>query len=372
MIRYSEIGTKGEPVRSRMQDVLRQRVEDRLVYEEADFEKVRDMYGRIYAEMDNPEKYAEAVSEIPGVASVSPCITTGADMEKMKKTSERFDVGEKFAVRVNTSRTDFSSQEVERELGAYVEEFSGSSVDLDNPDTKIEADIRQDTAYMFSKRLQGSSGFPVGTGGRLACLISGGIDSPVAAYQMMTRGVDITPIYFYNKPIAAEDHLLRFRSSVEKLRRFHPGKNWDAYIVDLEEFNEQLMELGKGRMVVHRRMMFRIAERIAESDGLDGLVTGESLSQKSSQTTVNMETTSEAIDKPVHRPLVSWNKNQITRKAREIGTFEDASINSACQSLSPASPSTSTDVRTAEEMEHELDIERLVDQAIEDIKKISL
>jgi thiamine biosynthesis protein ThiI len=372
MVRYSELGTKSGPVQSKMKSVLRQRVQDRLEYEQAEIDKVKEGYGRIYADIENPGEHAEAVAEVPGVSTVSPCWSVEADLEEIKNTLETFEIGETFAVRVNTAETDFSSQELERELGGYIDSRTDASVDLDNPESKLEVDIRGEKAYVFDQRIEGTPGLPVGTAGEVVGLVSGGIDSPVAVHEMMTRGADVTPIYFYNRPIAAEDHLMRFKASMKKLKRFHPGKNWEAVIVDMEEVNEQLMELGKGRMVVHRRIMFRVAERIAESDGLNGIVTGESLSQKSSQTLQNLETSSRAADMPVHRPLLSMDKHSITERARKIRTFEEASINSACRSLSPESPSTSMSPEEAERLEEQVNVEELVDTAIENSRRISL
>ncbi|MFB6115349.1 MAG: tRNA 4-thiouridine(8) synthase ThiI, partial [Candidatus Nanohalobium sp.] len=161
-------------------------------------------------------------------------------------------------------------------------------------------------------------------------------------------------------------------ASVKKLNKFNPSKTWNAYVVDMEEVNRELAEIGRGRMVVHRRIMFKVAERIAEEEGLNGLVTGESLGQKSSQTNWNMEMTSEAVDKPLLRPLLTEDKNSITDEAREIGTFEEAEINSACRSLSPEQPATKLKQEDLERLEEEVDFEALVDKALNSRRQIEL
>lgn len=370
--RYGEIGIKSNPVRSRMKSVLRQRVADRLKYEGAEINKVSEKNGRIYAYISEPERFTEAISEIPGVASVSSALEVEPKIESITGAFRKFDVGETFAIRVNTGNISLSSSELEERLGAMVLERTGAEVDLDNPDTVLEADIREDAAHIFSSRSEGPDGFPVGTGGDLAALISGGIDSPVAAQQAMNRGSDITPVYFYNRPIAAEDHLMRFKSSAGKLKRFNPSREWEAYVIDMKDINSELMNVERGRMVVHRRAMFRIAERIAEKDGLEGIVTGESMSQKSSQTAINLSVTSRAAERPVHRPLLTWNKNQITEKAREIGTLEDANIDSACRTMSPDHPATNFKPDKAVELEDELELEELEDKAFREKDVISL
>ncbi|MFB6203423.1 MAG: tRNA sulfurtransferase [Candidatus Nanohaloarchaea archaeon] len=373
LVRFSSLGVKSGPVRKRMKAVLRQRVEDRLEYEELGYDRVSERPGRIVVfGTGEAERAAEKIRELPGVASVSPAIRTGPDMEEVKKVSERFEIGESFGVRANTANIGLSSREVEQELGAHIEDVTGSRVDLDDPETWIRVDLRGDNAYVFSEKLEGPEGFPVGSEEPLAALISGGIDSPVAAHQVMTRGSDITPIYFYNRPIAAEDHLMRFESSIKKLERFNPGKKWNYYVVDMNEVNQELMEVGKGRMVVHRRIMFQTAEKIAEREGLTGLVTGESIGQKSSQTPRNLEASSEAVSKPVHRPLLTWSKNSIVEKAKEIGTFEDAKISSACRSMAPDKPATEATGDLIEEIEDTVDTGELVRQAVEEAEKTRL
>ncbi len=369
VIRYSEIGTKSNRVQKQMIQTLRQRAEERLKHEDIRHEKVSRRQGRIVAHTDNAKKAAEALKTMPGVKTVSPAIRTAPDIEEIKKASEEFSYGQSFGVRPNTGETELSSPDIARKIGAHVEDFSGAEVDLDHPDTWLGVDVREDEAFVFTRRLEGPGGFPSGTQGKFLALISGGIDSPVAAYEMMTRGADIIPLYFYNRPIAAEDHLMRFRASAKKLKKFFPGKKWNAHVVDMEDTNRELMEVGRGRMVVHRRIMMRVADRIAREKGLQGIVTGESLGQKSSQTAYNLELTSEASEKQVYRPLLSREKNWISEQARRIGTFEEAEINSACRSLSPENPATRLDREKLKQLEEEVDVEELAQKAYENMEK---
>lgn len=373
LVRYGDIGTKSEPVRGNMISVLRQRVQDRLEYEELEFETVRRTNGRIVVETEKAEKAAEIVSETPGVASSSPARVTGPDLESIKEASKEFEIGETFGVVANRSgQHDFDSRDIQIELGSFIEERTGTSVNLDNPDTQVEVDLRQEEAYVFTQRFEGPNGLPVGSSESLAALVSGGIDSPVATHEVMTRGCDITPIYFYNKPIAAEDHLLRLNAVLNKLERFHPSKKWEFYVVDMEEVNQELMEVERGRMLIHRKVMFKVAEKIAEKEGLSGLVTGEAIGQKSSQTPSNLELTTSAVDKPIFRPLISSKKDSIADRARQIGTFEEAAINSACSTLAPDSPATSMSEEDLQEVEKKVDIDRLVEKAFKSASKREL
>lgn len=371
LVRYGEIGTKSDFVRQQMHSVLRQRVEDRLEHEDIEFEKVCKRPGRVLVTGTEAEESAEAVSELPGVSSASPVIRTEASMEQMKDASEEFEYGDTFGVDARrTGEHGFSSRDIGVKLGSHIEDFTGASVDLDDPDTSLGVEVRDENACLFTERIQGPDGLPVGTQESLLALVSGGIDSPVAAHEVMKRGSDITPIYFYNKPIAAEDHWLRFKSVIEKLKRFHPAKKWEVYKVDMEEVNNELMNVERGRMVLHRSIMFRIAEKIAESEGLDGIVTGESLGQKSSQTVSNLTRTSISIDKPIIRPLATRNKNEIISKAKDLGTFEEAKIASACRSISPDNPATSIQESDLEELKKNMDVESLVEEAVESSEKI--
>jgi len=373
LVRYGDIGTKSEPVRSNMVSVLRQRIQDRLEYEELEFEKVKHQNARIIVLTEDYKAVARAVSEIPGVASCSPAVVTGPDLDSIKSASRIFEVGETFGVEANRSgQHDFDTRDICIELGSFTEEKTGSSVDLDNPDTWLEVDLREDEAYVFTRRYEGPDGLPVGSSGSLAALVSGGIDSPVAAHEIMTRGCDIMPVYFYNKPIAAEDHLLRLVSVLKKLERFHPSKKWHFYVVYMEEINQELMKIERGRMLIHRKIMFKISEMIVQKEGLSGLVTGEAIGQKSSQTPSNLELTSSAIEKPVFRPLVSSEKSSIVKRARQINTFEEASIDSACSTMAPESPATSIRPEELAKIEQSIKIEDLVKKAFESAEKRQL
>lgn len=372
LVRYGEIGTKSEPVKSKMIKVLRQRVEDRLEYENFQYETVSVQPGRITVE--NPEEIdeaMEAVSEIPGVSSVSPAYRTDPDIESIKQKSMMLEIGGTFGINTNRSGDhEFDTPQVNEEIGDYIRNEKDSEVDLDDPETWVNFDIREEHAYVFERKIQGPGGIPVGTGESFAALISGGIDSPVAAHEIMKRGSDIVPIYFYNSPVAAEDHFLRFKSVVEKLKSFNPSRHWKAYKIDMSEVNPELINVGSGRMILHRRLMFRVAEKIANKENLKGLVTGESLSQKSSQTASNLRVTSEAVDLPILRPLISHDKKDIVEKAKEIGTYQDAKIASACSTMAPEDPRTKIGMRETRNLEKEVKFEELVETALESIEEI--
>ena len=365
LVRYSEIGTKSRRVAGRMLDRLADRVAERLDHEGHDA-SVATIQGRVVATTDAAETVAPALAELPGVASTSPARRVEVDADAIAAATDRLEVASPFAVRVNAAgEQPFTSEALEARLGARIQDRTGAAVDLESPRTTVEVDARPEGAFVFTERHVGPGGFPVGSQAPLVALISGGIDSPVAAYEAMTRGADVEPVYVYNRPFAAGDHLARFESSLSKLVRLHPAKTWRYRLVDFEPVNEALVSVGAGRMVVHRRVMFRVAAHVAEATGAAGIVTGEALGQKSSQTAANLAMTSAAVDLPVHRPLLTVPKEEIVRRARGLGTFEDALVDSACRTIAPDHPATRLGAGRLEALEREVDVDRLVEAAID-------
>lgn len=363
LVRWSEIGTKSRPVKGRMINQLRDRIEERLAFDGIDGE-ITPISGRLVVTTDEAVRAAEALAELPGVASTSPALATDPTIQAIEAAADRLSIGSTFGVDAHVGADHpFNSPELNERIGSRIQERTGATVDLDEPDTWVELDVRRETAFLFTRRVDGPDGFPVGVQRPVAALISGGIDSPVAAYEMLTRGVPIVPIYFYNRPFASEDHLARFEAVLDKLVRFHPAGEWGYYLIDMNEPNEALLEVDRGRMLLHRRVMFRVARRIAEDEGLAGLVTGESIGQKSSQTTANLELTAEGVSGPIYRPLLTVPKEAITDRARTLGTFEEATLPSACRSLAPESPATTMEPAQLDSLAEQVDLESLVKTA---------
>lgn len=373
LVRYSEIGTKSDRVQRAMLDQLRTRISERLAFEDIHPSGIRIIPGRIVINTTKTTEAAQIVCELPGVRSTSPAIKTDATIPAITQATNQFQINESFGVKTNrVGDHSFSSTDINNKVGAHIQNTTGTEVDLDNPNHWIEIDIRDDTAFVFTHRCDGPGGLPVGSQAPLAALISGGIDSPVAAHAVMTRGSDITPIYFYNKPLAAGDHVGRFEAALRKLRRFNPAKNWYYYLVDMESVNTSLMKIESGRMLLHRAVMFGVAAHISREDDLSGIVTGESIGQKSSQTTANLQITTQTIQDPIYRPLLTWQKEEIIQRAEELGTFEDAVINSACKSLAPSSPATQLSQSRFEELVDTVDLTALINTAIDQTDRMSL
>jgi thiamine biosynthesis protein ThiI len=216
-------------------------------------------------------------------------------------------------------------------------------VDLDDPDIVFEVDCRRDEAYVFSDRVEGPGGLPLGSQAPLVALVSGGIDSPVAAWRAMRRGSPVVPLYLDLGAYGGADHRARAEATVAALRRYAPGMP-ALRVAPAGDAVERLADArGNDRMVQFRRFMLRVAERVARDEGCAGLVTGEALGQKSSQTAANLAAVDAAVDLPVHRPLLAIDKQEIVDAAKRIGTFDDATIDAGCVRIAPDRPVTAAD-----------------------------
>ena len=376
LVRFGEIGSKKGHVRSEMSEMLRARVEEKLESLDLSYSKVSRIQGRIIIrEVQNAEKIAEIISWLPGVSSTSPCVTKGVDKDDFFSTIRDIELSNcSFGVRCNVSTDKFSGSGLEEEIGSMVlEENEGLSVDLDDPDVWVNVEVREIESFVFVETIEGVDGLPVGSQDKLGMCLSGGIDSPVAAFLTMKWGSNIYPIYFYNKPLSAEDHKLRLEEVINKLEEFHPGKDWSYILVDFEKINDILLnQVNRGRMVIHRILMFKVAEKICEQIGLDGFVTGESVGQKSSQTVSNLCFTSSKINSTIFRPLTGYNKNEVIDLAKDIGTFDLSTVDSACRSLSPEKPLTKAPKYEYEEFCKDHDVEELVRSAVEKSKVVDI
>jgi thiamine biosynthesis protein ThiI len=346
VVRYGELGTKGRSVRRRMEEQLRSNVAAAL--EAAGVAgTVERTDGRLVVHGTDPHAAAAAAS-LPGVVSASPAreVEPAADAiydAMVDLAAARDGTFDSYAVRASRARDDhpFTSPELEREGGAAVGEAVDAGVDLEAPDVTFEADVRPDTAYVFDERLDGPGGLPVGTQAPLVALVSGGIDSPVAAFEAMRRGSPVIPMYVDLGDFGGVDHRARAVAACERLADRAPNHDLRPYVVDGGGTLASLADrVDRGRMLSVRRYFFAVAEGIAEREDAAGVVTGEALGQKSSQTARNLQVTSAAVELPVHRPLLSMDKPDITALARDLGTYEDAEIPAGCNRLVPDHPET--------------------------------
>jgi len=345
VVRYGAIGTKSPSVRRRMESRLRANVAAVLSDRGLDG-TVERLSGRLLVRGESPDRAAEAAATVPGVVSASPALDRPAEADAIAAALvdvARARTFDSYAVRANRARDDhpFTSPELERAGGAAVGDAVDAAVDLEDPELTIEADVRPDRAFVFAERIDGPGGLPVGSQAPLVALVSGGIDSPVAAFEAMRRGAPVVPVYVDLGDYGGVDHRARAIAAAERLAGRAPNVDLRPYVVAGGDALADLADsVDRGRMVSVRRYFFAAAAAIADREAAAGIVTGEVLGQKSSQTARNLQVTGAAVDLPVHRPLLSCDKPAITERARELGTYGTAEVEAGCNRLVPEHPET--------------------------------
>ncbi|AUX09048.1 tRNA S(4)U 4-thiouridine synthase [Halalkaliarchaeum desulfuricum] len=364
LVRYGEITTKSEHVRGWMADRLLGNLstllEDRGI--EGTVESRYRSRPLIHTTEEAVAAATRAAADTFGVTSASAALrvepTAEAIAVALARTAEAGYDGGTFAVRARCAGDDhpFSSEELgeiggDAVWGAVEDDFE-PAVDLDDPDWAVSVECRSEDAYVFLDRLGGPGGLPLGSQEPLVALISGGIDSPVAAYEAMRRGSPVVPLYVDLGRYGGIDHRARVIETVATLSEYVPGEELRLRIAPGGDAVETLIDaMDRGRMLAWRRFTFVVAEAVATREDAVGIVTGEAIGQKSSQTASNLAVTSAATSLPVHRPLVSTDKNDISERAREIGTFPDSTIPVGCNQLVPAQPETRGSLGEIEELE---------------------
>ena len=339
--------------------------------------RVRAAPGRIVVNLKADADWAEISRRLQwvcGVANYAPAWRTRRDIDAMTETALHAVAGRSFSsFAVRTKRADkgfpLESPEVSSIVGAAVKARSGAAVNLKHPELAISIEVLPREAFVSTERLPGPGGLPVGSSGTVVALLSGGIDSPVAAWRMMRRGCRVEFVHFHGAPYqdrSSRDkavELARLLTRYETQARLH--------LVTFGEIQRQIVAAVPRpyRVVLYRRMMLRIAEAVARHIGAEALVTGESLGQVASQTLANMTTVQAAATLPVLRPLVGMDKAEISAQAEQIGTFE-ISIQpdqDCCQLFVPKHPATRMTVDTAVKAEAVLDIDAMVAAALSGI-----
>ena len=308
----------------------------------------------------------QRIRTVFGVANFSPVERTARDIEVLRTRILKSLNGIHFAsFRVDTQRGDktfsLTSPEINRQLGAAVKEKSGARVDLSHPEFTVTVEILPQDAFFAFDKIPGAGGLPVGASGRVVSLISGGIDSPVAAYRMMQRGCRLIFVHFHSTPYLDKTSQEKVRQLVTALTRHQFLSR--LYLVPFGEIQRQIVAAVSRplRVVLYRRMMLRIAEGVARKEKAKALLTGESLGQVASQTLDNMSVIQQAATLPILRPLVGMDKQEIIDQARRIGTFEISSIpdQDCCQLFVPKHPATKAKPWEVEEAESRFDVTEL-------------
>lgn len=360
LLRYGEVGTKSSRVRGQMVTQLCENVTallaDRGVPGDVEYRMARPV-----VHTDDPVATASVAADAPGVVSTSPALrvdsTFDAVADALARTARTVYEEGTFAVRAHRSTDDlpFTSEDIEVDGGSAVweavEDEFDPSVDLEDPDVTFHVEARREDAYVYLEVVPGPGGLPLGSQADLVALVSGGIDSPVAAHEAMRRGARVTPVYLDLGKFGGVDHRTRAVESVRTLSQYDPELD-GLVVVPAGDTVAHLVEtMDRGRMLSFRRYMYCVAEHIAADRNAHGVVTGEAIGQKSSQTVQNFGVTSRATDLPVHRPLLTVDKTDITDRAREVGTFREATVPAGCNRVVPDRPETNASLQRLREVE---------------------
>lgn len=370
VVHYQEVALKG---RNRPWFISRLVANLRTAVSDLDVKSVRPLVGRIEMTLGPGARYEEVRDRVQHVFGVANCSRAGRSGRGVDEMAQAIlaDAGglDPASFRVSVRRADkrypLRSPEVEREVGGRIKMARGWNVNLDEPALTIVIEILNDHAFYSFGKDKGPGGLPTGSGGRVACLLSGGIDSPVAAWRMMKRGCQALLVHFHSHPFLSRTSQEKVRDVAALLTRYQLHSR--LFQVAFGEIQRQVVLAVPSalRVVVYRRLMLRIAERIARDHSAGALVTGEVIGQVASQTLENMSIIGSAVSLPVLRPLVGMDKEEIVAQAERIGTFEISIVpdQDCCQLFTPKHPATRARMAEVEAAERRLPMDEFVASA---------
>ncbi len=375
---YHEVGLKG-----RNRDFFEQQLAGNLkrALRGTGYARVRRGFGRIVVDFDEGAPVAEAAeraARVFGVAYIGCGRRIRPDLDEMEKVglellrSEPFD---SFAVRARRTYSSFetSSQKINVEIGRRFKEATDAAVNLSDPDATIWIDLFGNAGLVYRKRLVGPGGLPAGVSGKMLALLSGGFDSPVAAWRIGRRGAEVELVHFHGRPFTDPSSIRQAAELAEALTRYQ--LQTVLHLVPLGTIQREVVTNAPSslRVILYRRMMMRIAAQLAKQRDAKALVTGDSLGQVASQTIENITTVDAALGAgglEVLRPLVGMNKQEIVDTAKSIGTYAISTRKhqDCCVLFEPRSPATRAYPSQADKAEQNLDVDALVGKALAEIE----
>jgi len=397
---YSEIGLKGSN-RKFFEEKLIENIKKAL--KSFWYKKIQRISGEIIIQLTSrgekeQKEIKEKLKNIFGLAYFAFGINCEQKLDIIKKETFEMLSTQKFKTfRISSRRSkkDFylTSQQINEKVGEYIlKEFPVAiplqaghrrekilqdgehsrtiRVNLNNPDITCFIEIVEKYAFLYLEKISGQGGLPVGVSGRALSLLSGGIDSPVASFYCQRRGLDIIFVHFTSYPFVKKSSIEKVKKIVKVLNKFQPQLK--LYLVPFTDIQKQILLKTKAdlRVILYRRIMFKIAELIAKKEKIKALITGENLGQVASQTLDNMFVVEKATNLFVFRPLIGFDKQDIIEKAKEIGTFDISILpgDDCCQRFLPEHPETRADLKEVEIEEKKLDLKKLINKAFKDIK----
>ena len=372
VVHYQEIALKGNNrpwFIARLVRNLREATADVGVRE------VRVRMGRIEVVLDGEAQWPQVrdrLSRVFGVAHFAQAGRAPLDVDAIANAilADLEGHADPRTFRVSARRADkrfpLTSPQIEREVGGRIKEVRRWTVNLDDPEFTIHVEALTDDAFYYFGKEPGAGGMPVGVSGRVACLLSGGIDSPVAAWRLMRRGCRVLLVHFHSYPILSRASQEKARELARLLTQFQFRSR--LFLVPFGEIQQQvtLSVAPPLRVVIYRRLMMRIAERIARNHKAQALVTGEVVGQVASQTLENLSSIDRVVSMPVLRPLIGMDKDEITAESQRLGTYPISIIpdQDCCTLFTPRHPATRARNDDVERAESTLPIEEIVDRAV--------
>ena len=376
IVHYGEVGLKGKN-RSFFENRLVRNIRHAL--EGTEFADVRRIHGRLLVTLstnaDIPE-IQRRLGAVMGIAHFELCRVTEQNMEAIKDGALEWIQGHEFqTLKVETRRANkqfpLTSPEISAEVGGYLLKHTDARADMHHPDLVCWIEIVEKSAYIYTEKIRGIGGLPVGASGKVLVMLSGGIDSPVAAWRMMKRGAKAIFVHFHSYPYTDKASLEKAAELVGILAK--SNHRTQVYYVPFAEIQREIVTKTPApfRVILYRRMMVRIAARIAEREGALALITGESLGQVASQTLANLKVIEDVARLPILRPLIGDDKEEIVNLAQRIGTFDVSTLphQDCCSLFVPDHPATNAAIEDAQSAEDALEVDALVDQALETVEK---
>ncbi len=378
LVRYGELSTKGKNRKDFIKKLLHNVKNALRAFDKLSYEKTHDrMY--IMLNGEDHEKVGEALAKVFGISSFSYALKMDSDIEVIKDYALRLaQQSNAKTFKIDTRRSDkmfpMISDEINRAVATVILQNMDIKVDVKNPELKIQIEIHREATYMMEGRVQGNGGYPVGVGGKALVMLSGGIDSPVACYMAMKRGIAIECIHYASPPYtsqAAQDKVLelaRIVSGYQGHIRMHIVPFTDLQLAIYENCDESYA------ITLMRRMMYRIAQRICEKQDCLAIVNGESIGQVASQTLESMQTINAVCNLPVIRPLACMDKVEIIDISRKIGTYETSiqPFEDCCTIFTPKNPVTKPTLHRAEKLEKRFDFEKYIDECVEKTESFNI
>ena len=373
MIRYGELSTKGKN-RMRFINKLRNNISDVLsIYPAVKVTADRDR-AHAYLNGTDYEQVAESLKQVFGIQNFSPVYKIEKSVPALISAVQEImqDIyQEGMTFKISSRRSDHSFELDSRELnqtlgGAVFEAIPSIQAQMKKPDINLQVEIREEAAYISYETIKGAGGLPVGTSGKGMLMLSGGIDSPVAGYLALKRGVDIEAVHFASPPYTSPGALKKAHDLTRKLTKF--GGNIQFIEVPFTEIQEEIKAKAPEAylMTLTRRFMMRITDRIRQIRGGLVIINGESLGQVASQTLESMQAINAVTNTPVIRPVVTMDKLEIIDIAQAIDTFEISiqPFEDCCTIFAPDRPKTNPKLKNAEQYEQRMDVEALVERAV--------